>query len=154
MKIERNKEKLKVVSKEVDLGDKEKLIRLTSLLMNCYEKHFHKNVQGLSAIQLGYNESCILVQYDKTKQTPPLVCFNPKILFSIGFRQSNEGCVSVGEDRYVLFRPMLCKVSYYTEDSVKHVEWLPFKKARIFCHETDHTKGILISDKGVKICQK
>lgn len=152
-KIEKDANKLKRIAEPIDLiNQKDKADNLRKLLLDCYYNYFNKKCQGLSAIQLGYNSSCILVQYDKTKTKEPIVLFNPKVIYNIGFRFSDEGCISVGQDRFIVKRPLLCYVEYQLIDGSTKREWLPYKKARIFCHEYDHTKGILITDKGVKIC--
>ena len=102
--------------------------------------------QGFAAIQVGLPVNVILLRYHYGEKYQ--IVYNAEVLRKIGRRKSNEGCASEGDIRYIVYRPWLAKVSYQTEDCVKHVEWLPYRKARIFCHEYDHTEGILLKDHG------
>lgn len=102
---------------------------------------------GLSAPQVGMRVNVILIRKSSPKE--PVIYYNTKVLKEIGHKDSNEGCISEGNIRYIVKRPMLAKVEYFTMDGVHHVEWMGFKRARVFCHENDHIHGILLQDKGV-----
>ena len=103
-------------------------------------------VQGLAAIQLGIKLSVILVRWERGIE--PIVMFNPKVRWSVGNKNSNEGCISEGEIRYIVKRPVLAGISYEDSDGKRINLLLNHRKARIFCHEYDHTKGILLADHG------
>lgn len=133
-------------SDQVDMSNKQLVTNLRAALMGMYNSLDGK-LQGLSAIQCGIALKCILLRY--VKGVEPIIAYNPKVILNLGVRRSHEGCLSEGDRRWWVFRPMLSLVSYQTEDGKKHIEVLPYKKARIFCHEYDHTKGVLLQDKGV-----
>lgn len=139
---------LRKVSKKVDLQDKGLVYHLTKILKSAYEKLDGK-LQGLAATQLGEHYSAVLLRY--TKDNPPEVIFNPEVLFCLGNKISNEGCLSEGDIRYNVKRPRLIYVRYFNENCEEVKEWLTYKKARIFMHEYDHTKGILLQDKSITV---
>lgn len=120
-------------------------------MLDTYHKTYNREMQGLAAIQLGIVEPCVLIRYSKEEELNPKILWNPKVIFSLGFKLSVEGCMSEPEGRYVVWRPMLCYISYNDVDGALHKEWLPYKKARIFCHECDHTNGIILKDKGIRV---
>lgn len=138
-------DKLHQKSQEVDMTDKNLVYRLLKCLKEAYTKLDGK-LQGLSAIQVGEPYCAILLRYVKGQE--PIVVYNPKILLSLGSKKSNEGCLSESGHRYLVKRPRLIKVQYYTESGDMVKEWLTYKKARIFMHEFDHTQGVLLQDKG------
>lgn len=142
--VETDVNKLHRVSDKVDLNNDNLVDRLESTLMYTFQKLKGK-AQGISAIQCGMPYSAILLRYEKGM--PPIVVYNPYVIKSIGSRKSNEGCLSEGDKRYIVKRPLLIKVGYYERNKGDVVKWLPYKKARIFMHEYDHTKGILLQDK-------
>lgn len=133
-------------SEPVDFSSKNnRSIECKNILMSAYNS-LNGKCMGLSAIQCKYPYCAILLRYEKG--STPVVVYNPKVLLKIGSKKSNEGCLSENDVRYIIKRPVLAKVSYQLEDGTKVVEWLPFSKARIFCHETDHCNGILLQDHG------
>lgn len=119
---------------------------LKNALMRVY-KEYDEHMQGLSAIQIGYKSNCALLRYKKGES--PIVIYNLDIIWKMGNVKSNEGCLSEGDIRYIVSRPLICKVRYYTIDGTKVEKILPYKKARIFCHEYDHANGVLLQDIGV-----
>lgn len=139
--------KLHVQSKPVDMNDKALLESLESEMIKCFNS-YKGAMQGMAAIQICMPYCAILLRYKKWDD--PLICFNPEVKYTIGSKESNEGCLSE-TGRYIVKRPLLARVSYYTSDGVHHEEFLPYDKARIFCHEYDHTKGILLQDKGRRV---
>ena len=146
--VETDVEVLHQVSDEINLTDLDMMNAVENALIDTYRK-LNGALQGLSAIQVGYRCRVILLRYKKGDE--PSIVFNPKVLVSIGSKKSNEGCLSEGDDRYIVRRPRLMKVMYYTKYREKKVEWLPYKKARIFKHELDHLDGILLQDIGEKV---
>lgn len=136
------------ISEPVDLSSNETVRHLTDILLLAY-KQLDGKCQGISAIQVGSPAQAILLRYVKGGE--PIVIFNPKVNIKLGSKKSNEGCLSEGNTRYIVKRPLLIKVEYYLADGRHIVEWLPFKKARIFMHEYDHLFGVLLQDKGKKV---
>lgn len=135
-------------SEPVDMDDKTLIRDINSLLLSAYKKLDGK-LQGLSAIQVGKPVQAILLRYIKGQE--PIVVFNPTVRIKLGSKKSNEGCLSEGDLRYTVRRPILVKVSYFTTDGTEVTEWLPYTKARIFMHEYDHLYGILLQDKGKRV---
>ena len=133
------------VSEEVDLSNTNLVKSLESELLNAYNKLDGK-LQGLSAIQVDRPYRAILLRY--VKGGTPIVVYNPKVISRLFSKKSNEGCMSEPEHRYIVRRPMLALVEYYLSSGEKVKEWLPYAKARIFCHEVDHCNGVLLQDKG------
>lgn len=132
-------------SKQCDMKDLRFLEVLSRALFEEYNLRECK-MQGLSAIQVDYDYCAILLRYKKGDT--PLIVFNPKVLKQFGKVKSNEGCMSEDNVRYIVERPLLCKVKYNLISGEEVTKWLTYKKARIFCHEVDHTLGILLQDKG------
>lgn len=135
-------------SKEVDIADYRLTKELETVLLATFDKLDGK-AQGLSAIQCGMPYCAILLRFIKGEE--PIIVFNPKVLHSFGSRRSNEGCLSEGDKRYIVRRPLLIKVEYETRFKEKKIEWLPYSKARIFMHELDHLNGVLLQDKGIVV---
>lgn len=143
--VETNVDKLHCKSELVDMNNSSLIFILESALLNAFNKLDCK-AQGLAAIQCGKPYCAVLLRYIKGEN--PLIVFNPTVLLKIGRKSSVEGCLSEGETRYKVYRPLLIKVKYYTSKGLEIVEWLPYKKARIFMHEYDHLNGILLQDHG------
>lgn len=123
-------------------------VRLSKILRDAFNKLDGK-LQGISAIQCGYAEQAVLLRYVKGEE--PIVIFNPVVLKSVGSKKSNEGCLSEGNNRYIVKRPLFVKVQYDTIAKDCVIEWLPYSKARIFMHEYDHLRGVLLQDVGKKV---
>lgn len=143
--VETDINKLHVKSSEVDMNDVKLTKNIHDALMAVFNK-LEGKAQGLSAIQCGLPYCAILLRYVKGEE--PIIAYNPKVLVKLGSKKSNEGCLSEGNKRYIVRRPILIKVEYITRYKDKIIEWLPYKKARIFMHEYDHLQGVLLQDKG------
>ena len=101
--------------------------------------------QGIAAPQVYLNKRAILVRWKKGDK--PVIMFNPEIIKSIGSVKSNEACLSEGDIRFIVRRPIAALISWYDIDWKFHQEWITYRKARIFCHECDHLNGILLKDR-------
>lgn len=144
-RIETNIDKLHQKSQSIDLGN----LGLVNSIENALLRAFNDRggaMKGLAAIQVGYAYNAILLRYVKWES--PEIVYNPEVLFRFGSKKSNEGCLSEGDDRYIVKRPILIKVRYQTKYKETKTEWLPYDKARIFMHEFDHLNGVLLQDKG------
>lgn len=146
--VETDRDKLRVVSEEVDLNNKALVTQLYNVMMDAFVRLGGK-VQGIAAIQLGYRKRVALLRY--IRGTPPEVIYNPTVVFTLGRKWSNEGCLSEGTARYMIRRPLLAYVKYYTRDNELRRSLLTYKKARIFMHEYNHMDGILLQDAGRKV---
>ena len=138
-------DKLHRVSRPYEVSEKNSRIIARDRLLAAFEDREGK-VQGLAAIQLDIPECAILLRY--TKGGKPIVVFNPKVVGTVGKVKSEERCESEMDYIYRVFRPKFAKVEYMTLDGEIVKETLDYKKARIFCHETDHCNGILLQDHG------
>lgn len=142
--IVRDKEILHQVSYRVDTSDDVLMRDLRNDLLYMFNKYRGK-MQGLAAIQCGRPSRAILLRFDKNKS--PVVVFNPEILFQFGSVNSNEGCMSEGDIRYIVKRPIFTRVRYF--DGLNYVtKFYGYRKSRVFAHECDHLDGILLQDKG------
>ncbi len=136
------------VSQKVDLDNIKLTKNLQDILTGMFDKLGGK-AQGISAIQCGMPYCAVLLRY--VRGVEPDIIYNPEVLFSFGSKKSNEGCLSEGDNRYIVKRPLLIKVRYFTRYKEEVVKWLPYKKARIFMHEYDHLQGVLLQDKGTLV---
>lgn len=143
--VETDINKLHVKSSEVDVNDVTLTKNIRDALMAVFNE-LEGKAQGLSAIQCGLPYCAILLRYVKGEE--PIIAYNPKVLVKLGSKKSNEGCLSEGNKRYIVRRPIIIKVEYVTRYKERIIEWLPYKKARIFMHEYDHLQGVLLQDKG------
>lgn len=140
--------RLHEVSMEVDMSDMQLVQGLEKALLDAYNYHNGK-MQGLAAIQVDKPYKAILLRFVKGEE--PIICYNPIIKFKLGSKKSNEGCMSEGDQRYIVKRPTLMLFEYQTKDGTRVKKWLSFMQARIVSHECDHLKGILLQDYGKKV---
>lgn len=133
------------ISEPVDYHDSKLTGRLYALLHGTYRKMDGK-MQGLAAIQIGLPYRAVLIRWKKGLD--PFVAFNPRIVWKIGSKKSNEGCLSEGDTRYIVKRPRIAKIEWRDSDDNIYSMIVGYKKARIFCHEVDHLNGVLLSDIG------
>ncbi|MBK6965578.1 MAG: peptide deformylase [Bacteroidales bacterium] len=103
---------------------------------------------GIAAPQVGINRNVIWVKrYDKPG-SPFQFCINPRILkYTILHRKGGEGCLSIPEERGLLYRSYAILVEYKTFDGASHKEMVDDNTAIIFQHEIDHLNGLLFPDR-------
>ena len=106
----------------------------------------HKdNCVGMAANMIGVRKRIIVFDNEGTYMT----MFNPEIIKTSGEDIEEEGCISVGEFRGRVKRPMKVTVSafdrYGYPFTLKGEKWL----ARCICHELDHLDGVLFVDKSL-----
>ena len=143
MWIEKNILNLRRKSVNVPLTDSAVVTRLERNLISKFNE-IHGAAQGISAIQIGEPYRAALIRYKKGRK--PFVMFNPTVIYTIGERDSNEGCLSEIDKRYYVKRPLVMRVKYYSNGKWK-TRTLFYKKARIVAHEIDHMDGILLRDR-------
>lgn len=146
--VETDINRLHKVSKDIDISDLKLINTIESRLLDTFNR-LDRKLQGVSGVQVGYPYRVFLVRWSANSE--PEIIYNPKVLISVGSKKSNEGCLSEGDKRYIVKRPILVKVQYETKFREVKVEWLPYRKARIFMHEYDHLNGVLLQDKGVLV---
>ena len=133
IKLVTDVDKLHRVSRPYEVSERDARVAVRDKLLEAFEDREGK-VQGLAAIQLDIPECAILLRY--TKGSNPIVVFNPKVVGVVGKIKSDERCESEKD------------LVYMTLDGDIIHETLEYKKARIFCHETDHCNGVLLQDHG------
>lgn len=103
---------------------------------------------GIAAPQVGINRNVIWVKrYDKPG-APSQFCINPRILkYTILHRKGGEGCLSLPEERGLLYRSYAILIEYKSFDGVSHKEMVDDNTAVIFQHEIDHLNGLLFPDR-------
>lgn len=138
---QKNEEVLRKISKPVDeLNDRMKI-----LIEDMKDTMREKGGCGLAAVQVGILKSIIVCSPEEGKE---YVYINPEILEeSKETEKGTEGCLSVEGFRGDVIRPKKIKLKYQDEDMKEHIEEFSDFHARVICHEVDHTKGILYTDK-------
>lgn len=104
----------------------------------------HPKSQGLSAIQMGVSKRIAVVRINGKMKT----LINPKLVFKFGQQLSNEGCHSLNENRFTLYRSLCGVVEYCDELGKRRYMYLNKKYIRLIQHELDHMNGILINKEG------
>ncbi|MCD7778583.1 MAG: peptide deformylase [Clostridiales bacterium] len=135
----REEEILRKKCKEVKVFDD----KLKSLLDDMAETMYNHNGCGLAAPQVGILKRAIVI--DIGEGLVELV--NPVVLKTKGKVKDNEGCLSVPGLAGPVTRPKWAQVQGYTRDGEKVVIEGEDLMARCLCHEVDHLKGILYTDK-------
>ena len=111
---------------------------------------------GLAAPQVGHDLQAIVIEYpeDDEQEDSPLVLYqllNPEILKQRGETEDQEGCLSlpglladVKRAEHVTVRGLDAEGQ---QIRIKAHGWL----ARIFQHEIDHTRGVLMLDRATQV---
>lgn len=149
-------EVLRKPSLEVDkkqLKSKEFRRFLKDMLETMYGSHG----VGLAAPQVGVNKRVIVIDIEWPASDPnPLILINPKIVYSEGELESEEGCLSFKGSTIKKEGVLLTKVKRFKKVKVNYVD-LDNKKqsieadgdllSRCLQHEIDHLDGILFIDR-------
>ena len=135
-------------SVKVPISDAALIKKLETELLRKFEQ-LDGACQGISGIQIGEPYRIALIRYKKNRK--PFIMINPEILFTIGEKISNEGCLSEKDKRYYIKRPLIMRVKYFSNNKWKS-RVLFYKKARIVAHEIDHMNGVLLRDREKKVC--
>lgn len=129
---------------------------LHQLLDNMVETMRDAPGVGLAAPQIGLDRRVTVVEYPEDEDDPEntmrvFELINPEIIKAKGSEVGQEGCLSlpgiladVDRATYVLVR---AQDRYGKEYRVKAYDWL----ARIFQHEIDHLRGVLMTDHAEQI---
>ena len=146
LKVITDKNILHRVCKDVDMNDIEHCYEIANQLEKAF-KDGECRMLGLSAIQLGIEENACLIR-DKNSKKKFNIYFNLQVRDIKGWKKSNEGCLSEPGVRIDVQRPIECTVEYDTLDGRHCVRTLKYPDTRVWCHEADHAKGILLQDIG------
>ena len=126
---------LRKTCKPVKIIDK----RLHALLDDMAQTMYEAGGVGVAAPQVGVLKRVVVIDVGKGL----LELINPEIVSSSGSQTGEEGCLSCGDVRKSVTRPMHVEVRALDRNgkgiTIKAEELL----ARCSCHEIDHLDGIL-----------
>ena len=118
---------------------------LWQLLDDMKETMYAYDGMGLAAPQVGILRRVVVMEVNNSY----FELINPEIIKMSGEDIEEEGCLSVGEFRGRVKRPMTVTVSAYDRYgypfTLKGEKWL----ARCICHELDHLDGVLFVDRSL-----
>lgn len=124
--------------------------KLEELLEDMAETMYNSNGVGLAAPQVGLLKRIVVI--DVGEELIELI--NPVIIEKSGEQREVEGCLSIPGEYGITIRPM--KVTVEAQD--RNGNYFQVKGegllARAFCHEIDHTDGILFKDRVVRMLDK
>ncbi len=140
-------DKLHQLSSDVPIGDVKLQNELRDSLLRTF-RDLNGAAKGLAAIQCDRPYKAVLLRFVKGED--PIIIFNPRVLFKMGSKKSNEGCISEGDIRYIVHRPLVIIARFYDGNKII-TRVYGYKKARVFMHEYDHLYGILLQDKGKRV---
>lgn len=117
--------------------------RLKELADDMIETMNNTEGVGLAAVQVGILKQMIVIDIGEG----PMVFVNPDIIETEGSCDDYEGCLSVPGYSGVVERPEKLKMKYQDLEGNEHELETEGFLTRVICHETDHLKGILYTDK-------
>lgn len=100
---------------------------------------------GVAAPQLGVNKNVFVGVFGDNLE----VVINPQILSGEGSSVAEEGCLSIPKSTFLVDRYTSIQISFMKSDTTTCFMELEGWEARIFQHEYDHLRGVLISDKSL-----
>lgn len=130
---------LKKVSKPVTNFDE----NLWEFLDDMWDTMYENQGVGLAAVQVGVLKQAIIVDINNMT----LEAINAKILTEEGVQLSVEGCLSIQNIRGKVERPKQVTVQAFDRFGNKFTITGENELAVCLCHEIDHTKGVLFTDK-------
>ena len=102
---------------------------------------------GLSAPQIGINQSISLINFNHEDRNEDLILINPHILSTSGKKdKKRESCMSVWGKMGEVERRSKVEIEYVDTNFQYHREQYEGFKARIIQHELDHLNGIVYVD--------
>lgn len=99
-----------------------------------------RQAAGVAAPQIGQYIRLIVLKV-KGKE---ITLVNPRIASKRGIQMSEEKCLSIPNQKYLIQRPQSLKLKGTTLDGTKVTLKLSGYDACVACHEVDHLNGILI----------
>ncbi len=133
---------LKLVAKHVKCFDAD----LASLCANMLETMYINDGVGLAATQVGITQRIIVLDISP-EHNQPLCMINPKILYSAGSANFEEGCLSFPGIYAKVKRQMEIRVEYYTPQGAAQELTTEGILAICIQHEIDHLEGITFFDR-------
>lgn len=153
LKIDKDLEWLKKVSKEVDLKKDDLKEDIKTLEDYCLSH----GVFAMAAIQLGIDKRIVYIKntrLDKVEDeswNEGTVLINPVIKKREGLTQYWEACASCLDNTGLVLRPYKILIQYVDLFGKKHQKTFKGFPATVFSHEYDHLDGILHMDKAIDL---
>lgn len=98
---------------------------------------------GLAANQVGYNYRLAVIS---VPGYPDFVICNPVVIWDKGYKEEEEGCLSLPGIKVVVGRATKIRLNYQTMEGFHKSMVATDLLARCILHEIDHLNGILITD--------
>ena len=116
--------------------------RLWELLDDMVETMYADEGVGLAAVQVASLKRAVVIDLQDGEGVTELI--NPVITKEEGIQYEIEGCLSIPGEYYETIRPEKITVEYDDRYGEHHVEEVDGFRAVCYCHEIDHTNGIVI----------
>lgn len=124
---------------------------ITSLVNRMLGAMQKENGVGIAAPQIGVNKSIAII----TSNGGPIIMINPIIIgTSKDLVQHEEGCLSIPKEFFSLIRYKEVTVFFKDLKWKSHTEKFTGLTSIIVQHEIDHLFGIIISQRGERVCGK
>lgn len=132
-------------SDEIDVRKEGQLTREITLALK--DAIREKNLNALSAPQLGYSKRIFCIRFGKEIKT----FINPILTNVGGLEMSKETCSSIPNKTYI--RPRHNEVTFICQTPLGKIESLKLVglAARVFQHQLDHLDGLLLNDVGLEV---
>lgn len=133
--------RLRNIAKVVNKIDK----KILSIINNMFETMYCSNGIGLAATQVNINMKIIVIDVSE-KKNQPLVLINPIIMDKIGLINTEEGCLSIPNQRAYINR--FAKITVKALNKYGENFYLNAENILSVCiqHEIDHLIGKLFID--------
>lgn len=118
--------------------------RLNELIDDMFETMYENDGVGLAAVQVGVLRRIVVIDIGDGVQR---ILINPELLEFDGEQEMQEGCPSVPGKVGKIKRPFHVKIKAQDRDMKEHEYEATGFLAEAFCHEIDHTNGILYDSK-------
>lgn len=137
-----------ILRKPANAVSDDEIPNLKPLILDMFETLRAREGVGLSACQIGVDKSLFVIEIEGNRR----VFINPEVLTASEILAVyNEGCLSIPGLKLRVKRPVTATVTWTDEAGNKQVSDLQGLWARVWLHEYDHMKGILITDRVSKL---
>lgn len=120
--------------------------KIKILIEDMFETMYNSEGVGLAAPQIGILKQVIVID----PGNEPLALINPQIIEQRGEHIGLEGCLSIPGKSGEVKRPEYVKVKALDINGKPVIVEAKELKAVILCHEIDHLKGVLFTDKVIR----
>jgi peptide deformylase len=127
--------------------------RIRTLVQDMAETMIASHGVGIAAPQVGILKQIFLAVPDSEEDETPMVFINPQIIEEDGSQTGEEGCLSVPGMVGTVTRPAYVKLKALDIEGNERIYEFTDFAAVVICHEYDHLKGVLYTDKAENIHQ-